>query len=953
MVERTASAPHVSMVIPGLSASQNDDMAAFRSWRMHLGEMSTDSLHMQTTQTFVTNSEDEDPEDDEAEASGQDSDEVPTQNSVTIYPSSESDSEHGGLRGCAPRLYRWLIPRVGGDDPLSSVKLRIMLLFVVSTSAIVHVQEYQRWYSSSVVNSLSILVVSDFISFLIALFLSFFLEGSWAFNKVFSFTALWHWIIVAILFAATDALSVAAYRAGLLDVTGDVIGYIYTPMAAVLSFFVFSRHYGRLEWLSLTMLVLSVPAFIVLRERCRVHNCTMFGEEAFHRKGYGLSLKFVSVVVGVAASLCAERIFKERSKSINRRLAARYEDEATRHNKFYIMKVHLDFSQTLLLGMIWAAPASWNCALTGDGSVCDQWFGTWEQHHYWMVVILIARSWGSGLLVKHFSTVTKSIVGTLVNVINFCIGDAILGMASEGAGYKFSARAVPSIFIAIVALLSGVIFQTGRLNFKTLRQECNLPEPRKFGGFRSLRHYFCSKKRSPRTDSPKDPDETSLGACSFLMGYATPVLYVFGNALQTELNNVVSSNRYFVPQSLQVAIPLCGMCFAMFLTWKKQGRQGLKEAWNPKKLWKFWLLGSLQAITLGLAGMAMGLGINSSLYVAMGKIYTPLSLFLGCCMLKNRYLWIEWLSVAILFVASLTLALLDTVGPKTEGSKSKGSSLAAVMCVFGSATMSCVFSVLMERLLKEDKADFVVHKIRLDFGALCWGAAFLPVMGYLGDWGGRPDLAYWNYRPNPYWKCKKLGSCDANTGAFLWLEASAEALARSGEFNCVCGNGVFLGWDQPSSWVIYLALSVGVLYSWVTGQVVRKYSTVMRSVFDGYPIILLWFVITPLASHMPFAAFKAAYYEGPLPWFSADWAKDLMTIVNPVSAVTYVAAAAEVRKVMQLRWQAAQKAQTDISETTSISTARRPSSAHATDEAGLDSESSSESRSGSSESESA
>ena len=26
-------------------------------------------------------------------------------------------------------------------------------------------------------------------------------------------------------------------------------------------------------------------------------------------------------------------------------------------------------------------------------------------------------------------------------------------------------------------------------------------------------------------------------------------------------------------------------------------------------------------------------------------------------------------------------------------------------------------------------------------------------MGFLGVHGGRPDLAYWVYRPHPYWAC--------------------------------------------------------------------------------------------------------------------------------------------------------------------------------------------------------
>lgn len=114
---------------------------------------------------------------------------------------------------------------------------------------------------------------------------------------------------------------------------------------------------------------------------------------------------------------------------------------------------------------------------------------------------------------------------------------------------------------------------------------------------------------------------------------------------------------------------------------------------------------------------------------------------------------------------------------------------------------------------------------------------------------------------------------------------------------CKCGSGVFLGWEN---WIIYAALAIGVVYSWMTGLVIQTYSTVMRSVFDGFPIVLLWFVITPTASRIPLAAFKAAYFRGPLQYWSQDIAKDFVTIANPISAINYIVAAEQVRRVAEL-----------------------------------------------------
>lgn len=205
----------------------------------------------------------------------------------------------------------------------------------------------------------------------------------------------------------------------------------------------------------------------------------------------------------------------------------------------------------------------------------------------------------------------------------------------------------------------------------------------------------------------------------------------------------------------------------------------------------------------------------------------------------------------------------------------------------------------MEILLKGSDTPFMVNKIRLDFGAFLWGLAFLPLMGLLGAKGGRPDLAYWYYRPDPYWHCEGIGSCDQDTGSFVLSSATA-AVAKAGLTagqECVCGNGVLLGWD---GWIVYVALAMGVLYGWLTGKVIQNFSTVMRSVFDGFPIVLLWFVITPTASRLPLAPFQAAYFRGPVSYLNQDWAKDFMTLVNPVSAINYIAAAAQVRKVTEL-----------------------------------------------------
>eukprot|EP00931_Biecheleriopsis_adriatica_P024805 TRINITY_DN15364_c0_g1_i2.p1 TRINITY_DN15364_c0_g1~~TRINITY_DN15364_c0_g1_i2.p1 ORF type:complete len:480 (-),score=58.75 TRINITY_DN15364_c0_g1_i2:193-1632(-) len=438
--------------------------------------------------------------------------------------------------------------------------------------------------------------------------------------------------------------------------------------------------------------------------------------------------------------------------------------------------------------------------------------------------------------------------------------------------------------------------QNNRLNMSYLKRALGIRPLPEVGGRTLLVDTFTDWWRSCTHRSSDDDEEehvlgrSCLQGCAGLMKYALPVLYIFSNAMQTELQNVVASNYYFVPQSLSgIGIPLSGMCLAIILTASQFGFAKVKEAFDPCVILRFLGLGFLQAVVSALSSLSYALHISSTLFVAVGKIYTPMSLILGRLIMKKHFLWIEWLSVAILFDASITLAALDFAVPGVGSSQE--ANLPSILCAAASASTSCLYSVMVEISLKGDDTPYVVNKIRLDFGALLWGIAFLPLMGFLGVFGGRSDLAYWVYRPNPYWTCSKMGHC-SDTGDFVLGNVTMSAP------ECVCGNGVFLGWGN---WVVYSALGVGVIYSWLTGRVIQEFSTVMRAVLDGFPIVLLWFFVTPSISRIPLQAFKEAYYRGPIAYLSPDWSTNLITLLNPVSALSYIQTASQVREVAEMK----------------------------------------------------
>eukprot|EP00930_Biecheleria_cincta_P083620 TRINITY_DN73156_c0_g1_i1.p1 TRINITY_DN73156_c0_g1~~TRINITY_DN73156_c0_g1_i1.p1 ORF type:complete len:888 (+),score=147.01 TRINITY_DN73156_c0_g1_i1:80-2743(+) len=793
--------------------------------------------------------------------------------------SSEADLKIGGFKN-------WVRSRVG-----TKARFGLMLAFVVIEGARTRMTETGQ-HVDLTEHLMCFCYWSSVTSVVLGLVISFAVSGREALPKLFNPHAFACWSLVALGFAGSNALGSLAYQHGLTAVFDMLVGNLYVPIAVLISFFVFSRVYGQLEWLSITMFVLSTSAFFILRQRCDKNYCH-FLDWSEKGDGHGVALKLAGVVLGVYASVYAERLFKMPSRG------------QVENEPYYIDRVHLDTAGTALMGLYRLWPGS-----------KDQFSHSHfkEPVHFVLVAVLVAEMWLAGLMCKNFSTVTKALIQTLTAILSICIFDPLSGITY---GHNWGLRAVPSLMIVVIVILSMVIFQTGRLNLSYMRKMHGIVPRYEFGGLRMARRFFSGQPTSEgdeaqpvveayqqgyddavagkNFDPPRvkdiEPAEDESSCMDLLSKFSLPVLYIVANALQTELQNTVSANRYFVPQSLQVAIPLAGMSMAIFLTWSQMGCSRVKEAFDFKIMPKFLVLGLMQSTTGALAGMAMGLGINSSLYVAMGKIYTPLSLILGKLVMKRKYLWIEWMSVTILFDASITLAMLDTAVPS---GKSKGSSLAAIICVAASASMACLYSIMMEIMLQGSDTPFLVNKIRLDLGAFLWGFAFLPLMGILGEKGGRPDLAFWVYRPSPYWQCEAIGSCDQASGSFVLSNATAGLTVGQ---ECVCGNGVLLGWD---SWIVYAALAVGVLYGWLTGKVIQNFSTVMRSVFDGFPIVLLWFIVTPTASRIPLAPFQAAYYQGPVNYINQDWAKDLMTLVNPVSAINYIAAAAQVRKVAEL-----------------------------------------------------
>eukprot|EP00444_Apocalathium_aciculiferum_P002755 CAMPEP_0183398010 /NCGR_PEP_ID=MMETSP0370-20130417/10977_1 /TAXON_ID=268820 /ORGANISM="Peridinium aciculiferum, Strain PAER-2" /LENGTH=83 /DNA_ID=CAMNT_0025578973 /DNA_START=9 /DNA_END=257 /DNA_ORIENTATION=+ len=62
---------------------------------------------------------------------------------------------------------------------------------------------------------------------------------------------------ISFLFTFASILVLVAYRIGTPPIEVVTVGYIYMPISAALSYYVFRRKYGTLEWLSVGMMSLA------------------------------------------------------------------------------------------------------------------------------------------------------------------------------------------------------------------------------------------------------------------------------------------------------------------------------------------------------------------------------------------------------------------------------------------------------------------------------------------------------------------------------------------------------------------------------------------------------------------------------------------------------------------------------------------------------------------------
>lgn len=191
---------------------------------------------------------------------------------------------------------------------------------------------------------------------------------------------------VSLCFATGLSLKMMAvdhFQAG----TIKIVGQLRLPVVAFMSTLVLGRHYSSLQWQVIAMITGSCIAFVMMKGQNRVAK----GKAV---KWTGLSQLLVWVLLNVIGGIIAERAYK------------------TGTVPFYAQKVAEDVGHLLVsMVMLYLVVPSFD----KSENVLDKearpggFFDSWDLRTVVAVLFLFADAWVGNLLLKEFSSVTRSV----------------------------------------------------------------------------------------------------------------------------------------------------------------------------------------------------------------------------------------------------------------------------------------------------------------------------------------------------------------------------------------------------------------------------------------------------------------------------------------------------------------------------------------------------------------
>jgi len=540
---------------------------------------------------------------------------------------------------------------------------------------------------------------------------------------------------------------------------------------------------------------------------------------------WGVVYIFIAAAVSALASTLAERQMKDLHNTGRQRVG----------DRFYIHKFHLDAGTLLVSSAVWLLPSR-------------QTYTSLDWDEAPLVLCALVQSWLAALVARHFSTVAKAVAQTMSVVVvyfAFARGPHHERHVLVGARFTFS---LASVCLGLIVLASACVFQTGRINVLEIR---------------SL-GLTVRQSASEQGASERATASSSLGKYALLL-----LLIAADSARELTRQWALGGGSVIVFQSVTVMNSACSICIASIMAAMSEGRDGLKLAWDLRRIAKCLVVSLFFSLAATMGNMAYVFGITATVSTILGYFYMPISALAGRWVLGRSYMWLEWFALLIVTLSSIAYSMLETYAREDAPSAEAGSSSTLSMgMVLSSVCLSVLGSLLSEKILQGERLPFCIQKVHLEAGSLVTAVVVLFLMPFVTR--RRLDRV-WFDRP-----------LDAECSAQSPACRQGPDFCAGAQCGCECGAGFLVGWNRR----IALLLVLNILQGWIGGLVAKHTSTVHKGIAQCCSLLVIYAVGR---TFMPQSS-------GP-----SSIAMTLVTLIVPLSVVLFQCASSEMEKVWKLR----------------------------------------------------
>ncbi|OLP97471.1 hypothetical protein AK812_SmicGene20201 [Symbiodinium microadriaticum] len=182
------------------------------------------------------------------------------------------------------------------------------------------------------------------------------------------------------------------------------------------------------------------------------------------------------------------------------------------------------------------------------------------------------------------------------------------------------------------------------------------------------------------------------------------------------------------------------------------GRAGLREALAWKDVLRSFPVAACFSLSQTFTIMAYSAGVLSADFSlggqrngehgVVGNVYLPLSALLSRWIFRRSYSFLEWIALTALMLSASVFVLLQQ-SPSGWGHKLTVGLMSLERGYYNQVCMSCLASMLSEKIMKAGSSPFYIQKVNLDIGSFITSVIMLFVCGMASE---RPNDAFWKSR---------------------------------------------------------------------------------------------------------------------------------------------------------------------------------------------------------------